>query len=63
VAISRNLRIHRASHDYIAFFDADDYILPERFKSVVSLFLNNPDVDTLVDSVQIILQQVENQFI
>jgi glycosyltransferase involved in cell wall biosynthesis len=62
-AISRNLRIHRASHDYIAFFDADDYILPERFKSVVSLFLNNPDVDTLVDSVQIILQQVENQFI
>jgi hypothetical protein len=37
--------------------------LPERFKSVVSLFLNNPDVDTLVDSVQIILQQGEKQFI
>jgi glycosyltransferase involved in cell wall biosynthesis len=62
-AISRNLRIHRASHDYIAFFDADDYILPERFKSVVSLFLNNPDIDAVLNSVQIKLQNGEKQFI
>jgi len=42
-AISRNVGVHHASHDYIAFLDADDYYLPERFTSDVLLFLNNPD--------------------
>jgi len=62
-AISRNLGIHRASQDYIAFLDADDYYLPERFRSDVSLFLNNPDIDAVVNSVQIILQHGESKFI
>ena len=62
-AISRNLGIHRASQDYIAFLDADDYYLPERFKSDVPLFLNNSDIDAVVNSVQIKLQNGEKQFI
>jgi GT2 family glycosyltransferase len=43
--------------------DADDYYLPERFTSDVSLFLNNPDIDAVVNSVQIKLQNGEKQFI
>jgi hypothetical protein len=43
--------------------DADDYYLPERFRSDVSLFLNNPDIDAVVNSVQIILQHGESKFI
>ena len=62
-ANSRNLGIHRASQDYIAFLDADDYYLPERFKSDVPLFLNNSDIDAVVNSVQIKLQNGEKQFI
>jgi glycosyltransferase involved in cell wall biosynthesis len=62
-ANSRNLGIHRASQDYIAFLDADDYYLPERFKLDVSLFFNNPELDAVVNSVQIKLQNGEKQFI
>jgi glycosyltransferase involved in cell wall biosynthesis len=62
-SISRNLGIQHAKYDYIAFLDADDYYLPERFTSDVSLFLNNPDIDAVVNSVQIKLQQGEEQFI
>ena len=62
-AISRNVGVHHASHDYIAFLDADDYYLPERFTSDVSLFLNNPDIDAVVNAVQIKLQKGEKQFI
>jgi glycosyltransferase involved in cell wall biosynthesis len=62
-SVSRNLGVYHASHDYIAFLDADDYYLPERFTSDVSLFLNNPDIDAVVNSVQIKLQQGEKQFI
>lgn len=62
-AISRNVGVHHASHDYIAFLDADDYYLPERFTSDVLLFLNNPDIDAVVNAVQIKLQKGERQFI
>jgi len=62
-SVSRNLGVYHASHDYIAFLDADDYYLPERFTSDVSLFLNNPDIDAVVNSVQIKLQNGEKQFI
>lgn len=62
-AISRNVGVRHASHEYIAFLDADDYYLPERFTSDVSLFLNNPVIDAVVNSVQIKLQKGEKQFI
>jgi len=62
-SISRNLGVQHASFNYIAFLDADDYFLPDRFKLDVSLFLNNPDVDVVVNSVQIKLHQGDKQFI
>jgi len=62
-SISRNLGVQHASFNCIAFLDADDYFLPDRFKLDVSLFLNNPDIDAVVNSVQIKLHQGDKQFI
>lgn len=42
---SRNLGIKNATGDFIAFLDADDYFLPDRFKAEREIFMSNPDVD------------------
>ncbi len=41
---SRNLGIEKASQDFIAFLDADDYYLPNRFDAEKELF-KNPEVE------------------
>lgn len=41
---SRNLAIEKSTGDFIAFLDADDYYLPNRFDAERELF-KNPDVD------------------
>ncbi len=48
---SRNLGIERAKYDYIAFLDADDYYLQERFKKDKELFMGNVDCDGVYNSV------------
>lgn len=42
---SRNLGIERASSEFIAFLDADDYYLPHRFKKDKEIFLTHPEID------------------
>ena len=42
---SRNLGIKIAKSEFIAFLDADDYYLPERFRAERKIFSQNPDVD------------------
>ena len=43
--LSRNVGIENAIGDYIAFLDADDYFLPNRFEAERELFINKPETD------------------
>lgn len=42
---SRNLGINLSTSDYIAFLDADDFYLPNRFDAEKTIFFENPNVD------------------
>ncbi len=44
-AASRNLGMKNASFNYIAFLDADDYYLPERFSMTKRVFQEDPSCD------------------
>jgi glycosyltransferase involved in cell wall biosynthesis len=48
---SRNLGIQKAKGDFIAFLDADDYYLPNRFTNDIRLFKENPNCDGLYNAV------------
>lgn len=43
--LSRNLGIANARFDYIAFLDADDYFLPNRFEAEREIFKKKPNTD------------------
>lgn len=48
---SRNLGIINAKFDYIAFLDADDYYLPERFKATKGVFEKQADADGVYEAI------------
>ncbi|NNC50943.1 MAG: glycosyltransferase family 2 protein [Flaviramulus sp.] len=48
---SRNLGIKNSSCSYIAFLDADDYYLPNRFKNDKKIFLDNSYCDGVYNAV------------
>lgn len=48
---TRNLGIQKAISEYIAFLDADDFYLPDRFKNDTKLFQKNPEIDGVYNAV------------
>ena len=42
---SRNLGIEKATQEFIAFLDADDFFLPNRFTKDKEVLAENPDAD------------------
>jgi len=58
---SRNLGIMKSSFDYIAFLDADDYYLENRFKTAVKVFENNPDIEGVYEAIEARFEDEESE--
>ena len=56
-AASRNLGIKNAKFNLIAFLDADDYYLPNRFKKDIEILSSNKEVDGIYSATQIVINR------
>lgn len=55
-AATRNLAILKSSGEYVAFLDADDFFLPERFSVPAVLFEGDPSLDGVYEAVGMYVQ-------
>ena len=51
---SRNVGIHHARFDYIAFLDADDYYLENRFSRSLGYLNSHPEAQAVAESIELI---------
>lgn len=58
-AASRNLGMLNAKYDYIAFLDADDYFLPNRFIQTAMVFEQNPDCGGVYEAIGTVVEDDE----
>jgi len=56
---SRNLGMQNAKFDFIAFLDADDFFLPDRFTETAKVFKNNPDCGGVYEAIGTIVEDEE----
>lgn len=52
-AASRNLLVEKASCEYLAFLDADDYFLPNRFKVALGIMESDDSIDVVHEAHEI----------
>lgn len=50
---SRNLGLETAKESFVAFLDADDWYMPERFDMAVPALIDNPEIDYVFGASQI----------
>jgi glycosyltransferase involved in cell wall biosynthesis len=48
---SRSLAVQKSSSEYVAFLDADDFFLPERFDTVEQMFTADPQLDGVYEAI------------
>jgi glycosyltransferase involved in cell wall biosynthesis len=53
---SRNLGVHKAKSDLVAFLDGDDVYLPGRFALPVKMLAENPEIDGVYEAVGTIFE-------
>ncbi|WP_158859875.1 glycosyltransferase family 2 protein [Lunatibacter salilacus] len=58
---SRNLGIQHAKYEYIAFLDADDYFMPDRFEFTKKRFSEDPSIEALYEPVGTFFESEEAQ--
>lgn len=55
-AASRNLGIQNSRNPYIAFLDADDFYLPNRFERTVEILSRNENIDGVYEAIGVYFQ-------
>jgi len=53
-AVARNIGIRQAQAPFIAFLDADDYYLPNRFECTPDLFGRDADTEAVIEAVSMV---------
>ncbi len=60
ISATRNIGIKNAKFNFIAFLDADDYYLPNRFKIAKQILSQNTEIDGVYEAIEIEFSSVQD---